>query len=120
MIRYLILAFALLLSGCSSTTGQGSNQAQANEASEASELPYSLENTLMPYLTKTLAQNPKFKSEPVLIVAMSNEQISTDIDDLTADIREIIINGSIVFPQHSGGSPPVGLSKYTSALADRP
>lgn len=103
MLRLLILGFTLILAGCNTTSKPQNHylpihQGQQQEQQGQGSLQHWIGNELLPYLTKTLAQHPKFIAEPVLLVAMHNEQISSQIDNLTADIRELLMDGLIDYP----------------------
>ena len=50
-----------------------------------------VDTELSPYIAKEMGQHPKFKGEPFFVVAMKGENISPEIDDLTRQIRDRIL-----------------------------
>jgi len=57
-----------------------------------------IEETLIPYLTEQLSRHPRFKGQPFLLVGLEGDNIQTDINDLTAQIREKIVDALLVKP----------------------
>ena len=72
--HYAILALALLTTGCAPTLQQWTEQ------------------ELSPYLVKELAEHPRFKQQPIILVDMHGEQVEPQIDNLTATLRDQIFN----------------------------
>ncbi|CAG35946.1 hypothetical protein [Desulfotalea psychrophila] len=79
-----ILFAGIYLSGCART---GGIQAQQHTLEEW------LDQQAIPYLVHELGDNPRFKGEPFLIVSMDRDNIETEIDALTIQLREDIIDG---------------------------
>jgi hypothetical protein len=77
---------SFLLLGCEST---GNN---SPAVAEQPPLNVWINQELTDYLTQTLGSTPKFKDQPMLIVSMKQEQISADINNLTADIRSQLMD----------------------------
>jgi hypothetical protein len=63
-----------------------------------SSLDFWLEKTLIPYLLQQFDQHPRFKGQPVLLVRMQGENVTPQIDDLTAQIRQKITDALLKRP----------------------
>ena len=57
-----------------------------------------LENSLIPYLQQQFTQHPRFKGHPVLLVRMQGENVLPQIDDLTEQIRQKIVDALLKKP----------------------
>jgi len=82
-----------LTSGCA-TVPKTDNREMIKEIS----LNDWVNQTAIPYLTKELGNHPRFKGEPFLIVSMDKDKIDTEINELTVQIREQIIDGLLTTP----------------------
>ncbi len=51
-----------------------------------------VDQELTPYLAEHLARHPRFKGEPVLLVAMSGADVLPDIDQLSHTLRSRIMD----------------------------
>ncbi len=51
-----------------------------------------------PYLIKELGQNPRFKNQPFMIVSLKGENVQPNIDGLTNQIREILVDHLMIEP----------------------
>ncbi|MGD8644264.1 MAG: hypothetical protein PVI15_08250 [Chromatiales bacterium] len=78
------LLSAILIAGCASSGGRYTDG--------PSELSQWVDTELAPYLAEHLAHHPRFKGEPVLIVALDGADVRPDIDDLTAGLRERLLD----------------------------
>lgn len=82
---------SLVLVGCGST-GSKTEEPVTNRNTSTGDLNNWINGDLTRYLEKNLGDVPKFKNEPILLVSMKNEQISSDINGLTADIRSQLMD----------------------------
>ena len=57
-----------------------------------------LDGTLIPYLVKQFGQHPRFKGQPIMLVRMHNDDVQTQIDELTDHIREKIVDALLREP----------------------
>jgi len=57
-----------------------------------------LENSLIPYLQQQFTQHPRFKGHPVLLVRMQGENVLPQIDDLTEQTRQKIVDALLKKP----------------------
>lgn len=97
MIKQLITAVFvsfLLVSGCAG----GHYSTKESHTQENMSLEQWVKNRAVPYLTRELGENPRFKGMPFLLVSMDKENIKTKIDDLTMQLREEIKDGLIAKP----------------------
>jgi len=76
--------------GCTPTPITESSRIQQNFST--GDLNKWINGELTDYLAENLGNTPKFRNEPTLIVSMKNEQISSDINGLTADIRSQLMD----------------------------
>jgi hypothetical protein len=74
------------LAGCATTGGPGVGTAAS------SELLGWVDVELAPYLVEQLSRHPRFKGEPVLLVATDGADVSPEIDALTASVRERLLD----------------------------
>lgn len=82
MNRVYLLPLILLplLSGCASSLTQWTDE------------------QLNPYLAKELGQHPRFKNQPIQLVAMHGENVQSEIDQLSADIRNRVFERLVQTP----------------------
>ncbi|HEB97749.1 MAG TPA: hypothetical protein ENI96_15105 [Sedimenticola thiotaurini] len=73
-----LLLLLLLLAGC---------QTQPLHPQGGSDLQRWLEQELVPYLARQLSSHPRFRGEPVALVAMQGDEIQPDIDELSDALR---------------------------------
>ncbi len=78
--KLFLLCSSLLLTGCASGLNQWTDQ------------------QLSPYLADELGRHPRFKNQPIQLVAMKGEKVQTEIDSLTADIRDRVFNQLLQSP----------------------
>lgn len=57
-----------------------------------------MEETAVPYLIKELGEHPMFKNQPFLLIGMKGDDVRAEIDDLTVQLRERIIDGLLTKP----------------------
>ncbi len=96
MVQRFIFAVFLtcfLTSGCANVP-KTDNREMINEIS----LNDWIDQVAVPYLTKELGNHPRFKGEPFLLVSMDKNNIETEIDELTIQIREQILDGLLTTP----------------------
>lgn len=74
------------LAGCATTAGP------RVEPTASSELLGWVDAELAPYLVEQLSRHPRFKGEPVLLVATEGADVSPEIDALTASLRERLLD----------------------------
>ena len=55
-------------------------------------------NQLTPYLARQLGKHPKFKDQPFLPVRMKGDDVQAQIDDLTDQVRERVMDGLLTEP----------------------
>lgn len=80
------LVAALLLSGCVSPGLRPSH------AAEEAGLYTWVDQELAPYLIDELSRQPRFRGEPVLLVAMKGADVRPDIDTLTGSLRARLLD----------------------------
>jgi hypothetical protein len=74
------------LAGCATSAGP------RVDATASSELLGWVDTELAPYLVEQLSRHPRFKGEPVLLVATDGADVSPEIDALTASLRERLLD----------------------------
>lgn len=79
-IQWMTIIVCILAAGCASQPVQ----------QQPENLNEWVEQELAPYLVQQLANTPRFKNKPLIIVGMDNESIRTEIDDLTRHLRDQI------------------------------
>jgi hypothetical protein len=57
-----------------------------------------VDTELAPYVAQQLGQHPRFKSEPVIIVRLDGDDIQPDIDGLTRNIRDQVMDSLLKTP----------------------
>ncbi len=83
---------AALLSGCQTAPSAGSHTPHdARPAADAGLFRW-VDQDLAPYLSERLATHPRFKSEPVLVVALKGTDVRPDIDELTRSVRARLVD----------------------------
>ncbi len=81
----------LLVAGC--------NQSQLRpDQDKQSSLQAWVETELAAYVLQQLGQHPRFKGEPVIIVRLDGDDIQPDIDGLTRNIREQLMDSLLKTP----------------------
>ena len=86
MSRYTILcllALPLLVSGCAHTPNTA-----GSAHSGSSPLQHWVDSELSPYLAKQLAEHPRFKGKPVILVRLDGPDVQSEIDGLTRSMRD--------------------------------
>lgn len=79
---------AVALTACQTTPIQGRDK-------QTLKLDQWVDQSLTPYLSQQLSKHPKFKGQPILIVAMDNGEILPEIDGLRSHIRNRISSALI-------------------------
>lgn len=78
-----------------------------------------LENSLIPYLQQQFTQHPRFKGQPVLLVRMQGENVLPQIDDLTEQTRQKIVDALLKKPGlHLSWRPTVKPWKHQQTLEE--
>ena len=88
MGRHFTLLFtlgALLAAGCA-------QQPTRLSEDNGSSLQHWLDAELAPYLAEQLSQHPRFKGEPAILVQLDGPDIQPDIDGLTRNIRDQLMD----------------------------
>jgi hypothetical protein len=96
MVKRLVVAVflsCLLVSGCARLPKQGNNHVEKNLS-----LENWMEYVAVPYLIRELGENPRFKGQPFLLVSMDRDNVEAEIDDLTMQLREEMIDGLLTKP----------------------
>ena len=88
------LGICLALSACSHKYVQR----DMDSWSDTHALDIWLDDTLIPYLKLQLGQHPRFKGQTVLLVRMHGDKVQPQIDDLTNQIRQKIMDGLLKQP----------------------
>jgi hypothetical protein len=89
----LVLLAAVMLAGCAST---GLPLSYVDDE-DAGLHPW-VDEELAPYLMDQLGRQPRFRDEPVLLVAMNGADIRPDIDELTRNLRARMLDHLLVTP----------------------
>jgi len=77
----------------------GCNQSQLRpDQDKQSSLQAWADTELAAYVSQQLAQHPRFKGEPVIIVRLDGDDIQPDIDGLTRNIREQLMDSLLKTP----------------------
>ena len=84
-----LLLSVVLLSACAATPGAEQGQR---------DLDRWVDDQLTPYVVKQLSAHPKFKGQPILVVNINDSQVQAEIDDLTGDIRQRLVNALLKTP----------------------
>ncbi len=87
------LLLCVLISACATTPSGPGDRVEGGGP-----LDQWMEETAVPYLIKELGGHPMFKNQPFLLVSMKGDNVRPEIDDLTAQIREGIIDGLMTEP----------------------
>jgi len=96
MVKHLIVAVfisCLLVSGCVTTPKPGKSHVEKDISLEDW-----MDYVAVPYLIKELAESPRFKGEPFLLVDMDRDNVQAQIDGLTLHIREEMIDALLTKP----------------------
>jgi hypothetical protein len=91
------LVILIILMGLPACSGYP-EKTEVDPSAGRSALDSWLEDTLIPYLVRQLGQHPRFKGQPVLLVGMHGDDVRPRVDDLTAEIRAIIIDALLNEP----------------------
>lgn len=95
----IMTALLLLMMGCTTTTGTriGTSSTGGNYDTISSRCTLYdwVEGELLPYLSTELSRNPRLAGRPILIAGLQDGEISTEIDDLTDEIRMRLLNGLV-------------------------
>ena len=97
MKKWLVPAFAafvMTVAACAGTPPQQENEVAPRSAN----LNRWVEEILSPYLVEQLGAHPKFKGRPFFIVRMKGDDVQAEIDDLTGQIREKIMDALMARP----------------------
>ncbi|MBW1816499.1 MAG: DUF4384 domain-containing protein [Deltaproteobacteria bacterium] len=97
MKRWFAPAAAALMTIVASCAGTAPQQGPET-APPATHLNRWVDEVLSPYLVEQLGGHPKFKGRPFLIVRMKGDDVQAEIDDLTAQIREKVIDALMARP----------------------
>ena len=91
--RYTLFAFLVLLltAACSQTPLRSAD-------GTASSLQDWVATELAPYVSQQLGQHPRFKGEPVIIVRLDGDDIQPDIDGLTRNMRDQLMDSLLKTP----------------------
>ena len=91
--RYTLFAFLVLLltTACSQTPLRSAD-------GTVSSLQDWVATELAPYVSQQLGQHPRFKGEPVIIVRLDGDDIQPDIDGLTRNMRDQLMDSLLKTP----------------------
>jgi len=91
--RYTLFALLvpLLTAGCSQTPLRSGDGTQSS-------LQDWVATELAPYVSQQLGQHPRFKGEPVIIVRLDGDDIQPDIDGLTRNMRDQLMDSLLKTP----------------------
>ena len=81
----------LLLAGCSQNPLRPDHDRQSS-------LQGWVDTELAPYVSQQFGQHPRFKGEPVIVVRLSGDDIQPDIDGLTRNIRDQLMDSLLKTP----------------------
>ena len=114
LIKVLAISVLLLIGACAANN-------RVIEQSAPNDLNQWVNGELIPYAVKQLSSHPKFKHQSVLIVSMEGDQIQADIDDLTRDIRQRLVDALLETPGiHLVWHPGVSASRDYRRADDIP
>jgi hypothetical protein len=94
----MLTLFVLFLAGWLTACAQVHRQQGNNTQSTASSLDVWLEKTLIPHLVQQFGRHPRFKGQPILLVAMEGNNVQPRINELTVQIRGKIIDALLKEP----------------------
>ena len=86
-----LLLVLLLTAGCS-------QQPLRSNHDTGSSLQDWIDTELAPYVSQQLGQHPRFKGEPVLVVRLDGDDIQPDIDGLTRNLRDQLMDSLLKTP----------------------
>ncbi|MFP3982887.1 MAG: hypothetical protein ACLFV2_04265 [Desulfurivibrionaceae bacterium] len=93
----IVITLLLLMAGCTTTTGTrigtSSTGGSHNTISSKCTLYDWVEGELLAYLSTELTRNPRLSGRPFLVAGLQDGEISTEIDDLTNEIRLRLMTG---------------------------
>ena len=89
--HYLLILLLLLVAGCSQQPLRSGQHAPSS-------LQDWVRTELAPYVSQKFGQHPRFKGEPVIIVRLDGDDIQPDIDGLTRNIRDQLMDGLLKTP----------------------
>ncbi len=92
---------------------------RATSLKSAPTLDQWIDNELVPYLIEHLTRHPRFMGQPFLIVSLKGDDVQADIDDLTDQIREKVMDALLTEPGiHLAWRPSVKSFQHHRRLAD--
>ena len=83
----------LVVSGCATVPKPSNSHVEKQMSLEGW-----VEYVAVPYLIRELGDNPRFKGEPFLLVGMDRDNVEAQIDALTSQLREEMIDGLLTKP----------------------
>ncbi len=86
-----VILSALLSAGCV-------NQPIRSVLQKDSSLQHWIDSELAPYLAEELAQHPRFKGEPIVLVQLDGADVQPDIDGLTRTLRNQLMDRLLAEP----------------------
>jgi hypothetical protein len=92
-----LLCFVIAAIGISACAA-GPNALRTDFSSRHKSLELWLNRALIPYLIEQFDQHPRFRGQPVMLVRMQDQNVSTHIDELTAYIRQKIADAILKQP----------------------
>ncbi len=109
----MVLFCSVWLSGCATLSPFPDNKLYEESLS----LDRWMEHEAVPYLVKELGEHPMFKNQPFLVVDMERDNVESEIDDLTMQLREEIIDALLAKPGiNLTWRPSMKLWKHHSSL----
>ena len=91
LIRILILAVGIQVTACAV-------QNPTIYQNTSDNLDQWVEGDLIPYAVKQLSAHPKFKGQSLLVVSMEQDRVQPEIDELTRDIRQRLVDALLKSP----------------------
>ena len=88
---FFTLLVLLLTAGCSQTAVRSGSNTESS-------LQDWVTTELAPYVSQQLGQHPRFKGEPVIIVRLDGDDIQPDIDGLTRNMRDQLMDSLLKTP----------------------
>ncbi|MEH6813192.1 MAG: hypothetical protein V7677_11740 [Motiliproteus sp.] len=88
----LLLTLSVLLSGCQ-------QQMLLPQPFRTDSLDNWMSQELTPYLQQQISQHPRFKGQRLKVVKMNGQQLATDMDQLTATLRDQINSTLVSLPE---------------------
>ena len=88
-----VFIFCLVISGCMTVPKQGKTHVEKEMSLEKW-----IDHVAVPYLIKTMGENPRFKGESFLLVSMDKDNVEARIDEFTLQLREDLVGGLLTKP----------------------